>query len=1498
MKMPLPQLGTLAIVTASLMTANLALADSELWIGNPGVTTTTNWSDTANWSGPSHNPNNNDVFFGNGVAVSQLGLVNNVVDLSTNCYSLNYTNSTGFNTTLIADGQTLTIIGNHSGPGLSLIPNAQVSQTNTITGANGKLLITGSSAGGVTVTVTNSGATGQKPLLDLSGLGTLIISNASSTAAINVGNSASRPGGTLNLAMTNIISLAATGTGGSAAIVVGEATSNNGSSPGGVLNLGVSNAIFAGNIGVGLSKQSAGTVAFNSSFLANNPVAYIRGPGGSAVTNWAIGDGINTSGTSTGPGGTVNFNGGTVNAVVSAMWLGKPSQTSATAPTAKGTLSFSAGTIGVVNLTNGCAVPPTTGGPGAATGTINVSGTGTLAVNNLVLAFLGSGAASSTATLNVTNGTVAAGTIVAGGGSSTINLVGGTLYLTNTAGTALAPLSSLYVSNATMQVSISGSSAPSVVATLYPDGTTNIINIASMPGVATFPMQFPVIAYSSLASTFNFGLGTLPGSYQGYISNNAPNSSVDLVVTGSALKTDIWNGNVNGNWDTSTLNWLYSGGAVGYQQGDFVTFDDTLSGTPNVTLTLNVAPGALGFNNSSHNYVLSGAFKITGATGLTKQGSGSVRLSESGGDDFSGGITVNNGTLILDNANSAINGGLAINGGTAQIGSNDANGALPAGTVAVNDGGVLAFNRTDSVAVATAITGSGSLVQQGSGTLTLSGGNAYTGNTTVSAGTLALGGSGTISNSTAVSVNHATFDVLALSQPAALNSLTLSGANINVVPSGSAAANIACASLAFGPSPDHINVVSLPPIASYPVTFTIIQSASAASGTFSFDSPTLPGGYAANVTQSGDGMAVLLTVTSGPIGVRPVVFWTGADAPNLNWSDRLNWQLPGAPTASDYVIFDDVAAISYSPFSAVGAGPGGIVNPGAINNIVDSSSTISVLNYSNILADYQNTSLPDGVALNIVSTNTRPFTVGSASSDYGASAQGFVTIAGTNGTFNLDDTNGTIFVGLGSGNSGSHQATLDLSGLGTFNASISRLLVGAGSSSVGISEARESGVIYLAQTNTITASLAVSGTETSDTSASAAALDIGDNDGNGGNTSYLYLGQTNAIFAGAICTARQKQSGQMLFNSAFTGPSAWFRGANGVSAVGTWSLGDGVVNAGSSGSTGVNDFSGGKVNALVNTMYVGRAANTTSGSGTSIGTLTFDDGVVNVSTLYIGYQPTNSAKAGVGTVNVSSNATAGAGATLVVTGNLNLGVSTGGTGAASTSGTLNLTNGTVQAFNIVPGANSTINVAGGWLVLTNPLGNATAPLGTLTLASLGTPDNSATLLSLPARTNSAGITVTALNLDGLDTTTNVINIESVGPVGAVPVELPLIKYGSLNLLSGGTFNVGLGTLPSGYTGYLTNDTTIDPAIALVLTTALHPQPRITAFSLQSATNLTVSGVNGFANVTYSVVASTNVALPLANWTSVGTGIFGPDGSFSFAASVTAVPQQFFRLQAP
>ena len=1481
----------LALATLALVgTMQSALADNELWVGIPGITATTNWSDDNNWSGSSHNPNNNSVFFGNGSAVG-LGVINSVVDTSTNCYSLSFTNTLGYNTVLIASGQTLTIDGNNGGPALDFIPGGQVANTNIITGADGTILITGSSAGGVSVTVTNSTATGIAPTLDLSGLGTLIISNVDSTAALLVGAPGNpRAGGILKLAMTNYLNLPSSGSveGNAGALVVGYNNGNSSSSPGGVLYLGQSNQIFAGNIAVGLSKQNAATMAFNPAFTNNNPVVYIRGHNSTAVTNWAIADGINTSGTSTGPGGTVNFNNGTVDAVVDAMWIAKPSQTSATAPTATGTLSFSAGIISVNLLTNGCALPPTTGGPSKATATINVNGTGTLAVNtNLELALLSAGDTSSSGTLNITgNGTVQASTITPGGGTSVINMLGGTLIVTNTAGTTAAPLSILSVSNSILTFSVAPGVASTVVTTLNYNGTADTINIATLPTIASFPAQYPLITYSGINGVFDFNLGTLPSTYQGYISNDTANASVDLVITNTTLKTDVWNGNVNGDWDVTTLNWWISSIPGSYTQGDDVKFDDTLTGTPNVILTTDLAPSGVEVNDSAKNYVFSGSGELSGTTGLTKDGSGSLTLAETGGDSFTGGIVVDNGTLVLDNANSTISGGLTINStGTVQIGNNDANGTLPTGTL--NDDGALVFDRTDSPIVAIAIPGSGTLTQSGSGTLTLSAANTYTGNTTVGNGTLALTGAGAIADSSAVSVSSATLDVSGVSGSTTLNNLTLANASLNVK-AGYLQTNLNVASLTLNGTANTINVLSLPPIANYPATITLLQSAGGING-YNFVLGTLPVAtppYAGSIAESG-GQAVQLTLASGPIGVRPSVTWSGADAMNTgntNWSDAQNWQTPGAPSAGENVVFNDIDAASGSPFYGLGSGPSGIIYPNNINNNVNANFTIGSLTYTNINSDFQNTWIGTGLTLSI--TNSGSLTVGSGSVDFGANAEGAVTIGGTNGTLDVSNTNGTVFVGLGSASSGSHEAVLDLSGLGTFNASVSRLLAGVGASSDGIAETRETGVIYLAQTNVITAALAVSGTETSDTGGTAVSLDVGDADGSAGSANYLYLGQTNAIFADAVGVGRQKATGSILFNPAWAGagliPSAYFRGQNGVGPVATWSDGDGVGNSGTATCSGTSDFTGGYVNALVTTMYVGSAANSTTSSGTATGTLIFGNGIFNVGTLYDGYQPVNSEKIGIGTVNVN-NDNSDTGGTLVV-GTLYLGVTAGGTGAASTAGTLNLNGGNVQAGTIVAGTNgaiSTITLNGGSTLTVATAGTPAAPLTTLNLYG-GTLQLN---VNGPSTTN---IVVTSLGLSG----TTVINLGSVLNLPG-PTTVALISY-----TGGDPFNnLTLGTLPTGYAGQLVDDAA-DSIIGLQFTTVAPPVSHlaISQFSLSGA-NVTISGMNQGTG-TYYVLTSTNLALPLSQWKPAATNVLTGSGSFTFTATNAVLPnasQQFYIL---
>jgi autotransporter-associated beta strand protein len=637
--------------------AQIAVADVETWIGNPGSTSTTNWSDTANWSGTSQNPNDNIVNFGTSFVVAQ-GVVNNVVDTSTNCAAIVYTNTAGYNNTLIQPGQTLKIDGNSSGAALTATPGGQVQITNTISGATGTLLITGPAACGVYVATTNSSAGSVPVTLDMSGLGTFIISNTSAATAVTVGGGQNRSDGVLFLAMTNYISLNTNGTGNSSALTVGDNTSNNGSSPGGVLNLGVTNQIFADNIGIGLSKQTVASMRFNPAFTNGgaNPVVYIRGFSGTPVKKWAIGDGLNQSGTSVGGTGTVDFRSGTVNAVVSAMVLGRPSPTSTTAPTSTGTLSFNAGSISVVNLTN--AMMTIAGGTTnqSAKGTINISDTAKLSAANVVMAIYLGGSGTSVAALNVNNGTLALGTVTVGTGSSSINLTNGTLIITNIAGSPAAPLSTLSLSGGALHLSVNGNSIVSnIVATAVTTSGTTAITIDSItnyPGSGTY--TFPLISYTGTDPFPGLGTPGLPPGFSGSMSDDA--GKVDLVITSGpntlapVVANMTWTGaGSDNNWSTGA-NW----GGTNLNPGDTLFFDGTTrlannNDTPAGTLYSNIT-----FQSTAGAFVLGGN-AVTLATGSGTVANNSANIEQVNlGLDYTGNITLAGGSsagtaLIIGN---------------------------------------------------------------------------------------------------------------------------------------------------------------------------------------------------------------------------------------------------------------------------------------------------------------------------------------------------------------------------------------------------------------------------------------------------------------------------------------------------------------------------------------------------------------------------------------------------------------------------------------------------------------------------------------------------------------------------------------------------------------------------------------------------------------------------------------------------------------------------------
>jgi|GEM_PF-2960423 len=127
---------------------------------------------------------------------------------------------------------------------------------------------------------------------------------------------------------------------------------------------------------------------------------------------------------------------------------------------------------------------------------------------------------------------------------------------------------------------------------------------------------------------------------------------------------------------------------------------------------------------------------IGGNIALTKTGTGTQTLR--GPNFYTGGTTVNNGTLVLSNAVS--HGSLTVNGGTFRFPpALTVNGALSGtgGTIdTLADACVLTVNQTEDGTFAGVLSNAGSLVKTGAATLTLSGANTFSGGTTVSEGTL------------------------------------------------------------------------------------------------------------------------------------------------------------------------------------------------------------------------------------------------------------------------------------------------------------------------------------------------------------------------------------------------------------------------------------------------------------------------------------------------------------------------------------------------------------------------------------------------------------------------------------------------------------------------------------------------------------------------------------------------------------------------------------------
>ncbi|QVQ28429.1 autotransporter domain-containing protein [Achromobacter deleyi] len=179
-------------------------------------------------------------------------------------------------------------------------------------------------------------------------------------------------------------------------------------------------------------------------------------------------------------------------------------------------------------------------------------------------------------------------------------------------------------------------------------------------------------------------------------------------------------------------------GAVNVQTA--TTLD--LSNAGNQTLSTLVGSGSvlLNANTLTLDGPLNGMFNgvISGAGALVKAGTGTQTLA--GANTFTGGVTVNGGTLSLAGGSLRADSAVAVN--TAGTFDLSGGGSQTLGTLSGNGGEVRLGVNTLTLgagAYAGVISGTGGLTKTGTGTLALNGANTYTGATQVTGGALQVG---------------------------------------------------------------------------------------------------------------------------------------------------------------------------------------------------------------------------------------------------------------------------------------------------------------------------------------------------------------------------------------------------------------------------------------------------------------------------------------------------------------------------------------------------------------------------------------------------------------------------------------------------------------------------------------------------------------------------------------------------------------------------------------
>ncbi|HEY1684655.1 MAG TPA: autotransporter-associated beta strand repeat-containing protein [Tepidisphaeraceae bacterium] len=752
--------------------------------------------------------NDNEVNYGAGgfsFGTGQLKLMNYTSNLSFNSGNVILGAQSGAASTLagsITGGASLTA----AGPGTLILTSTGNNYTGgtTITGGNLQFAagafpagttITPQGAGALNITGAFSTVTGALPSISTGSTGVVALMGDSSE---NIDFTAN--GGYAGLYLGAAAAANYTGTitpaGGNYNLGGGGATltlpNNNALTGANGLNVANSTVVLTGTNNLsGNINLNSGTLSINSDAAINNGGAGINFNGGTLqlanyssnlsfnnITNLKLGaTGTSTlNGTITGTS-ALNYQGPGTLLLGSSVVLPTTSALTVSA----GTLDLNGTTQTVSSITGAGTInipaalmPPATASTLTTTGAVsstfagNISGGGTLAINNssnpttaTTLTFTGANAFTGVVNFTQSNITTTAGIAFSGNGSfnsaSAINIIdsggGGSFYPTIYLSSLAAPMTpqinlDYYASNNRIFITNTAGASTLSSPINFAAGSVNGGNLSFYSNAGTLTVSSAInVTNATFGITFRGTGSGVEGIFNGSITDSNPSG---LTIAKTDPNTWVLDPAAGSTWGVTTLgNGTFEMGAAnvmppaaplnmsGTSTMDLYGYSQTVGGLTSAagseivtstkgaaTLTIN-APASTAtkpdqFSTASSD-AISGPLTVTiaGDPASIEIFGNNTNSTSNNANTYTGGTNLVSGTLEFYNINNLGSGPITFNGGTLAYLGTDTGDASNNGMV-VNSGGGTVNLGTNSVTFGKAVTGTGTLTKTGTGTLTFS----------------------------------------------------------------------------------------------------------------------------------------------------------------------------------------------------------------------------------------------------------------------------------------------------------------------------------------------------------------------------------------------------------------------------------------------------------------------------------------------------------------------------------------------------------------------------------------------------------------------------------------------------------------------------------------------------------------------------------------------------------------------------------------------------------